>query len=183
LLCTSAWLARTVYCWTKSQTEDAELRRKGRRASFSKLDQPARNHLLCVKCRILTLGDGSLHLSSIELKRRTQTRFWARVSWTCAVFLLLVNSVQAAHACGLAEGSRAHQRESANSSDLRSGDAQSEHTFCMICASSRLSSSPAPSASLPYVIGLSEYLPSTPVIEPFASPKTFALFIRPPPLF
>ncbi len=105
------------------------------------------------------------------------TRSFKRMGWLCALFLLLLNSAQAAHICGL---DREFHPQHGNSAQLSNGG--STHTFCAICASCHSPSLAAPMVSLSRIAGPAESSVSGQVLERSALP-IFALYIRPPPAF
>jgi len=102
---------------------------------------------------------------------------WKQLSWMCIIFLLLMNSAQAAHVCPLADD---FHPQSGNTAQLN--NATSAHGFCAICASSHSPSLAVPFVSLSSVDGPSEHSLTGQIIERSASPL-FALYIRPPPTY
>jgi hypothetical protein len=119
----------------------------------------------------------SLHLSSTyhKLVRFNQRRTWARVSWICAVVLLLMTSAQSAHMCGLAGDLRIHHGKSAQADSV-----DSPHTFCAICASSHSPSFAVSLAAIPSIDSLTERPLQRSIVRRPSSP-VFALYTRPPP--
>lgn len=106
-----------------------------------------------------------------------KTRAWKQLGWACALFLLLLNSAQAAHICGLEEGFGPQHGNTAQVSNVSSAQ-----TFCAICASSHSPSLAVPFISLSHLSGPTESSVSGQVNEKSALP-IFALYIRPPPAF
>jgi hypothetical protein len=105
----------------------------------------------------------------------TQTRLRGRLSWMCAILLLLMSSAQAMHVCGLEEGLRPRPGTTVQIGNLRSGDG-----FCAICASSHSPSLAAPLVYLPSLDGLTESSFHGRVVRRSAL-QIFALYTRPPP--
>jgi hypothetical protein len=96
--------------------------------------------------------------------------------WACVLFLLLMNSAQAMHLCGLQDELRPHFGHGVNlSSDT------ADHTFCVICASCHSPSLASPFVYLFSVDGLSRVPLPARGIQRSAAP-VFALYIRPPPV-
>jgi len=101
--------------------------------------------------------------------------FWKQLSWLCVIFLLLMNSAQAAHVCPLADDFHPQQ-----GNETQLSGAASVHGFCAICASSHSPSLAASFVSLASLDGPSEPSLVGHLIERSASPL-FGLSIRPPP--
>jgi len=95
----------------------------------------------------------------------------------CAIILLLMNSAQAAHICGLGEQFQLH-----HGSAVQLSGAPSSETFCGICASSHSPSLAASLVSIPSIAGPCAPLLSGPPIKASVSP-TLSFYIRPPPSF
>lgn len=110
------------------------------------------------------------------MERRAPTRASARMSWTCAILLVLMSSVQAAHVCGLEEGALLQPGATAQVRTARSAD-----VFCVICASSHSPSLAAPVVCLPSADSVTEP-PLHRLLIGTSVSQQFALYIRPPPL-
>ncbi len=124
---------------------------------------------------ILTLVQLASKLDLPQLVHFKQKRTWARVSWICAVVLLLMTSAQSAHMCGLAGDLRLHHGKAAQADNI-----DSPHTFCAICASSHSPSFAVSLTSLPSIDSLTERSLQRSIVRRSSSP-VFALYTRPPP--
>lgn len=114
------------------------------------------------------------HLTSrlvVKMEHDTQTGLQVRLSWTCAILLVLMNFVQAAHVCGFIPSYGAIAQVS---------DAGPADGFCAICAGSHSPSLAAPLDYLPPVDSLTELILRGLVSRRSVS-QAFALYIRPPP--
>jgi hypothetical protein len=124
---------------------------------------------------ILTVVQLASKLDLPRLVHFKQKRTWARVSWICAVVLLLMTSAQSAHMCGLAGELRLHHGKAAQADNI-----DSPHTFCAICASSHSPSFAVSLTSLPSIDSLTERSLQRSIVRRSSSP-VFALYTRPPP--
>jgi len=110
------------------------------------------------------------------VKHCAKTRAWSRLSWTCALLLVLLSAAQSAHVCELGDPVRAPSGGLAQISSFRGA-----HVFCAICASAHSPSLAAALVSLPSI--------DTPAEAPIQGralgrsvARDFALYIRPPPI-
>ena len=95
--------------------------------------------------------------------------------WASVLFLLLMNTAQVMHLCGLQDELRPHPGHGVT---LTSDSA--DHTFCVICASCHSPSLASPFVYLFSVDGSSGTLLPAGDIHGSA-PSLFTLYIRPPP--
>ncbi|HLH09221.1 MAG TPA: hypothetical protein VKW78_18430 [Terriglobales bacterium] len=105
--------------------------------------------------------------------RLQKSRGWKTWGWACVLFLLLMNSAQVMHFCGLQGELRPQRGHDVAATSI-------DHTFCVICASIHSPSLVSPVVSLLFLDGPAAIHSSTRTIERSAAP-VFTLYIRPPP--
>ena len=103
-------------------------------------------------------------------------RGWKMWGWACVLFLLLVNSAQVIHSCGLPDELNTRPDRGVSVSS-----ASTDHSFCMICVSSHSPSLASPFVYLFSVDGSAGMpLPARNVQRSVA--PVFVHYIRPPPV-